>query len=226
MTTTRKKWTEKEIEFLKNNYSRMTTRQLAAELGRTKAAVMNMLKKKGIRLPVDEKQRRFEESKFKSGNTPWNRGIKGLRWSPATEFKKGNVPPNTKFDGAVSIREKSKTKEKYLYIREAKRKWVLLHRKLWEQHYGPIPKGFVIRFKDGNPLNCVLENMELINRRENLKRNVKAPAGVTLSDSFIAGRTFGVTGRKYRPEKIKFIELNKDIIDLKRKQLLLQRSIK
>lgn len=37
---------------------------------------------------------------------------------------------------------------------------------LWEQEYGPVPKGYVVTYKDRNPENCVLENLELVTRGE------------------------------------------------------------
>ena len=33
---------------------------------------------------------------------------------------------------------------------------------IWEQHNGKIPKNHFIGFKDGNPLNCDINNLELI----------------------------------------------------------------
>ena len=57
--------------------------------------------------------------------------------------------------------------------------YVYLSRKLWEQHFGPIPKHKLVSYKDGNPLNCTIENLHLITRAENalINRNnvYKAP---------------------------------------------------
>lgn len=46
-----------------------------------------------------------------------------------------------------------------------------LKRHLWQTHVGEIPKGYVIRYKDGNPRRCILSNLECITRGENGKRN-------------------------------------------------------
>jgi len=40
-------------------------------------------------------------------------------------------------------------------------------RYIYEREIGPIPSGFVVRYKDGDPLNVCKENLELISRREN-----------------------------------------------------------
>ncbi|WP_321371234.1 HNH endonuclease [uncultured Desulfuromusa sp.] len=37
----------------------------------------------------------------------------------------------------------------------------------WEQHHGPVPEGMVISFIDGNKLNCVVKNLELLTMKQN-----------------------------------------------------------
>ena len=110
------------------------------------------------------------KGQFEKGCMPWNKGLKGFRPSKRTEFKAGHIPANTKYNGCVSLREKADG-EKYYYIRISQAKWVLYQRYLWEQKYGSIPNGMLIVFKDKNPLNCALENLEMISRIENLRRN-------------------------------------------------------
>lgn len=46
-----------------------------------------------------------------------------------------------------------------------------LHRYVWEQTYGSIPKGMVIHHKDFNRGNWNLENLELLTRAEHMKRH-------------------------------------------------------
>lgn len=48
------------------------------------------------------------------------------------------------------------------------RKWVSYHRHLWEQAHGPIPAGLILAFKNGNTMDCRLDNLELLTRAENL----------------------------------------------------------
>ena len=87
-----------------------------------------------------------------------------------TTFKKGNLPHNTLSDGAVTLR-RDKTGISYYYYRISKAKWMPYHHKLWIDVHGEIPKGYIVVFKDRNTLNCKLENLELITRRENMQRN-------------------------------------------------------
>lgn len=42
---------------------------------------------------------------------------------------------------------------------------------LYKQHYGEVPDGMVIRFKDNDPMNVNIENLECITREENALRN-------------------------------------------------------
>lgn len=44
-----------------------------------------------------------------------------------------------------------------------------LHRYVWEQANGPIPKNMVIHHKDFNRGNCNLNNLELLTRAEHMK---------------------------------------------------------
>jgi RNA polymerase sigma factor (sigma-70 family) len=51
------------------------------------------------------------------------------------------------------------------YLRRTCRKGhaeVLLHRVVWAEHHGPIEEGWNVRFKDGNKLNCAIENLECL----------------------------------------------------------------
>lgn len=42
---------------------------------------------------------------------------------------------------------------------------ISLSRYVWEQHNGKIPKGYKIIFKDGNPENCDIENLMMVNNQ-------------------------------------------------------------
>ena len=45
------------------------------------------------------------------------------------------------------------------------------HRYLWEQAHGTIPKGYNIIFKNGNTLNCCLENLVCVSNEELMQKN-------------------------------------------------------
>lgn len=98
-------------------------------------------------------------------------------------------------------------------------KFVHWARYTWEKHFGSIPKHWNIIFKDGNPQNLNIENLELISNEE-LARRDSQKSSKGLSDNYIAGiLSHGdVHARQIIKEK-------KGLIEVKRKQLLLNRTI-
>lgn len=46
------------------------------------------------------------------------------------------------------------------------KKWRLKHHVIWENEYGKIPDGHVLLFADQNPMNCTLDNLILVSRRQ------------------------------------------------------------
>lgn len=106
---------------------------------------------------------------FKPGLQPWNTGKKMAynANSARTRFKKGGVPPNAKYLGY-----ERRTKDGYIEVSVAEtnphtgyeRRFVLKHRRLWEQKNGPVPRGMCLKAIDGNRLNTDPVNWELIPR--------------------------------------------------------------
>jgi hypothetical protein len=108
--------------------------------------------------------------RFEKGNIPPNKGRKGYS-APGAEkgqFKKGNTPHNQLPVGTVLRKA-----DGYLWkkIGEGGRDWKQLHLLLWEEANGPVPKGHLVIFKDGNRQNCVLENLTMISQAENAVMN-------------------------------------------------------
>lgn len=106
---------------------------------------------------------------FPKGHKSWNYGTKGqgLTGPNRTSFKKGNMPPNRKplWSERVNVYG-------YIEIKVPERdpytgfptRYKLKHKWLWEQEHGPVPSGHVVAFRDGDKLNCRLENLMLISR--------------------------------------------------------------
>lgn len=163
------KWTKYEIDYLKENYNKLSAASIAKKLHRPISSVFS----KAHALGLKKDKAIFDNPKpnqtsFKKGNKTWNKGTKGLTGANRTSFKKGNVPHNTKQIGEIWIRER--IGEKYKWIK-TENGAMLLHRHLWEREHGKIPKNHVVIFKDGDSMNCTIENIECISRSEHLKRN-------------------------------------------------------
>lgn len=171
------KWTEDEKKILICNYANHGIHELKEMLpNRTDKAIYStaiaiglkkseeymkeLLKAEGERLKQYGKGTRF-------GNVPvWNKGKKGYMGANKTSFKKGDLPWNTKQEGDERI-----DKDGHTLVKVAHKKWVKKHYLLWESVNGKVPKGGVLRFKDGNPKNIILENLMLINQADNMRLN-------------------------------------------------------
>lgn len=75
---------------------------------------------------------------------------------------------------AVPIGSKHKDKKGYVWIKVAMYDWRKEYILLWEGINGPVPKGFRIRFKDGNKENCAIENLEMVSDAEHMKTHSTA----------------------------------------------------
>ncbi|CAN8141091.1 HNH endonuclease [uncultured Thiomicrorhabdus sp.] len=177
-------YSQEEMQWLHDNHKLMISdyhQQFCDKFNRTdvsKANLNSLRKRKGWRTG--------RTGHFHKGQTSWNKGTKGLTSTNKTSFKKGHKPHNHKPVGHQRI-----TKDGYIEIKTAEPKtFELLHRLEWQKHHGPIPKDMIVTFKDGNTLNCNINNLELISRLEHVRRNKlqinKAPAQIKPTLKLIA----------------------------------------
>lgn len=122
---------------------------------------------------------------FKPGYTPPNKGKKlseeTRRKVAATWFPRGAVPHNRRPVGSKTI-----TKGGYVKVKTGEpNQWRLLHILNWTREHGPVPRGKVIIFLDGNRQNCDVSNLLCISRgalaRANNKGVIRPSAEVTKS---------------------------------------------
>lgn len=220
-------FTPQEDQYIRDNIQTMSIKQLAKKMKKTQAYISSRAKLLGYGELISQ---RILDSRIKKGTVPPNKGKKQSEYmSPEaiartaeTRFKKGNLPHNCFHEvGRISVRnDKRGTPYKHICVRIGV--WVPLHTHIWEQEYGKLPKGHCLWFKNGDTLNCTLENLELITRAENLERN-------NLSDHGVASkmaRLTGARGQVDRELKDYLVENAPDLVELKRQQLILQREIK
>ena len=115
-------------------------------------------------------------TRFKSGHTPWNKGMKGLDiGGHATWFKKGHRGGKAMYlyqpIGTERISKDGYLQRKINDDLPLQRRWRLVHLLVWEAANGPAPPNHAVVFKDGNKQNIVLDNLELISRAELMRRN-------------------------------------------------------
>lgn len=220
-------------DFIRDNYNKYTNIELAQITGVSKSTVQAVRRQYGLKKEVNT-------GCFQKGHAPHNKGKKVHEYaSPeaiermrGTQFKKGDLPHNTRKNGDISVR-RDKSGREYYYMRVSLGKWELLHRLIYEKHHGPIPDGMAVRFRDGDTSNLSLANLELISLQENAVRNQnwKKAIGTMmenethpsrhLTDNYLAG----ILARG--DEELKELLLKKDeLLRVYRSNLKLRRKIK
>lgn len=187
---TRKLWTAEADKIILEKYHNTPTSIIAKELNRTNTQVYNRAHSLGLKKSEEYLKELNKElgtalakanigKRFEKGHTPANKGKKQSEYMSAnaiartknTRFKKGSVPSNVVPVGTISERRNERRGTVYLYIKEKEHHWEQLHRHVWKNHYGEIPKGHNIIFKDGNTLNCEIDNLECVSDEKNMLRN-------------------------------------------------------
>lgn len=168
-------WTREEDDVLREMYPDYFASEIAALIGRSVSSIHGQAKKLGLK-SSEEKIRRSGlvnvehpnkvAHQFGRGHVPANKGKKMspelyARCAP-TMFKKGRPSLNRKPVGSERVNIYG-----YIEVKVAEpNRWMLKHRLAWEQANGPIPPGHNVQFRNGNKLDCRLENLYLTNRRE------------------------------------------------------------
>ena len=169
-------------DIIRERYPFEPTKKIADDLGLSESSVYNRAFAMGIKKdPVYLRSTQFPQgylggkaTQFQKGHAPPNKGQKMstevYQKVAHTMFKKGSKPTNTQPVGTIHQRKDTGGKM-YQYIKLADCNWQLLNRYTWEQHNGPIPKGMVVVYKDGNYMNNDITNLLMITKKENMARN-------------------------------------------------------
>lgn len=179
-------WSEKEIQTLLELFPNDYTQNICNLLNRSYRSVVGKAYSLGLK-KSDEFTKNFMAScsenlkevgkkfRYQKGQVPVNKGKKMTsvvyEKVQRTMFKKGNVPHNAKQEGTEVLRKQSDGKKIIMIKVPENRKLCNKHVWLWEQSYGKVQKGFNVVFKDGNTLNCTIENLECISNAELMNRN-------------------------------------------------------
>ena len=177
----KRRFTKAELAKIQRWYPDKPTQWIADRIGRSLESTYRAAYKLGLKKSEAYMQGELTrqgqklkvvgiKGRFKKGHAPANKGkklpahvVEAIR---PTMFKKGQKAVNEKWDGYERVNI-----EGYIEVRVAKNKYVYKHRLVWKQAGREVPKGYVVSFKDGNRLNCELDNLVLITRREIMERN-------------------------------------------------------
>jgi len=106
---------------------------------------------------------------FTKGGSPWNKGLKGIHLSPATQFRPGQKSKKILPVGSVRTRRRSRDGSPRAFIKIANpNSWRERAIVVWEAAHGPVPRGWVVHHKDRNPLNDAIENLEAMSRSNHI----------------------------------------------------------
>jgi hypothetical protein len=193
----RRKWSVAEIDLLASMYPHCHTADVAAWLGRCigpvyQAAAIHGLRKTEEYLASDSAGRvqrgkqhpSMIASQFKPGLAPWNKGTKGIMGQHPncrrTQFQKGRKAEESR--NYVPIGSHRLCADGYLERKVTDdpaivpaRRWVAVHRIVWEAANGKIPPDHIVRFREGMKTTVLDEitpdRLECITRAEHAKRN-------------------------------------------------------
>ncbi|MEI2416191.1 HNH endonuclease signature motif containing protein [Orrella sp. JC864] len=186
----RRHWIPEEIDIVRQFYPNLPTEMVAEAVGRSLSAVHNQAAKLGLTKSrffhqcFANRNKRANSGSFKPGMQPWNAGLKGVTGthpnSRRTQFKKGEVRGAARHN-YVPIGSLRLCKDGYLERKTCDdhpvpaRRWVAVHRQVWEAANGPVPDGHIVVFKPGQRTVVVeeitLDRLECISRAENMRRN-------------------------------------------------------
>ena len=224
-----RKWNAKELQLLNDLWPNTPTEEIAVIIGRKGAYCWKKAKDLGLKRSDEFLKQQHEmfantlrthgiKSRFVKGQTAHNKGKKWDEFMPKesqersrkTQFPKRNVPKNWK-----PIGWERKTRDGYIEVKVRDdygenriKNFELKHRLLWEKINGPILNGMMVKFKDGNKENIVIENLFLASMGENLIEN-------TFSDTSVLKRFLGVKD----PNVVEFLKNNAaELIEAKRIQ--------
>lgn len=206
-------WTTTELQSLASLYPDTSNAVLSRVFNRPARAIG--LKARSMGLKKSAKFMAYESGRIRPGQTPWNKGVKGSTGTQAgclaTQFRPGRDPSearNYRPIGSLRI-----TKDGYLEQKTTDdqsvypaRRWVAMHRIVWERENGQVPPGHIVVFRQGMLTTdtdlITVDRLECITRAENMRRNTCHRYGKEVAQLI---QLRGVITRKIR-EKEKELE--------------------
>ena len=149
--------------------------QKAAQLGLRKSAAFLASDLSG-RIRRGRTDPRMTATQFRPGHQTWNKGVHYVAGgrSAETRFRPGHY--SQRWDAeAYSLGALRVTTDGVLMIKATpdrdRSSWQIMARFVWETEVGPIPRGHVVRARNGDSHDTRIENLELVSRADNARRN-------------------------------------------------------
>lgn len=171
-------WTEFERGYLRAVYADTFDADLAKRFDRSVSAIKGMAQKLGLRKSAAHRQLINERTQFGPGHQPPNKGRKGY-CPPGCEkgwFQKGSKPHTWMPVGSLRITPYRQLERKVNDLPGPNHvRWKPVSRLVWEAAHGPVPPGYVVRFKAGMhttvEAEITLDRLVLLSQAENMRLN-------------------------------------------------------
>lgn len=191
-------WTKAEIRILRKRYPAELTADVARDLGRKpsvvaqKAILLGLRKNKRGKAAASARLSQIAKTnpgciggRFKKGQVPANKGTRRPGWAVGrmreTQFKKGEMHGAAQHNYVPIGTQRINSKDGYLERKVTDdhpvpaRRWVAVHRLMWEATNGSIPDGHRVAFRFGMKTNIeadiTVDRLELVTAAEMMRRN-------------------------------------------------------
>ncbi|MGO1069301.1 HNH endonuclease [Lysobacter sp. CA199] len=196
MNAPRQTWTDDQLETLRINYANWPTYLVAFVCGHSETSTYQKAKQLGLRKSAEflsssasgrlqKGDLRGTSGRYPKGHVPANKGLRRPGWAPgrmaATQFKAGRpthearnyLPIGTERVNADGYLERKVSDDQSVV---PARRWVGVHRLVWEAANGPVPSGHAIAFRPGRrsvvAAEITLDALELVSRAQLGARNI------------------------------------------------------
>lgn len=154
-------------DYLAKHYPLLMPKDLAVAFNqhfstdKTPSQLCGYMKRKGIHSG--------RSGRFSKGSKPWNTGLKGVTTGGITsQFKKGHQPHNH-----VPIGTERISTDGYRKVKVAEPNvWEFVHRRLWEQHVGPIPHNSNVIILCDSKTQFTIDDLRLVTNAELARCNM------------------------------------------------------
>ncbi len=176
------RWTETELELVRELYPDLPTEDVAALLGRKIGPVHQCAAKMKVFKSLEffatqpsgrENIATGNAHRFLPGLVPWNKGTKGVMPKPAPGkgFQPGSMPVTWKPIGTERRDKDGHMLRKVSDTRVKQVDWQPLRNIVWRENFGEIPPGKFVICKDRNPDNLDPSNLAAVDRAGNMRLN-------------------------------------------------------